>query len=169
MNEVPQTSGKIFLDGLKALDQPDTLAEAGITHILSVLEFDYCDYEEFAKYKRLLIQVEDHPGEDLIVHFPRTNGFLDHAIAEGGTVLVHCAMGISRSSTVVCAYLMYKDRMSFQKALETLREVRPLCTPNEGFMEQLQTYGQMLDVRSDTEANKIYSDWSKKRNERSKM
>ena len=48
MDQLP-SAGKLFIGGLKALDQPNLLDDAKITHILSILEFDYCEYEEFAK------------------------------------------------------------------------------------------------------------------------
>ena len=168
MNQIPQ-AGQLFIGGLRALDRPDLLEEAKITHILSVLEFDYCDYEEFGKYDRLLIQVEDHPRENILGHLSQCNDFLDRALAGGGNVLVHCAMGVSRSATVVCAYLMYKQSLSPEEALRIVREARPLCNPNDGFMEQLDVYHRMLKARSDVDAGKIYSDWSQKRNDDSKM
>lgn len=168
MNRIPK-AGNLFLGGLRAIDQPELLDKHGVSHILSVLEYDHCDYEEFEKYKRLLIQVEDYPGEDLIAHFPRTNAFIEDAVAGGGTVLVHCAMGVSRSSTVVCAYLMYKHRMSPEEALQSIRDHRALCAPNQGFLEQLGVYHEMLTASTDGVANRIYSDWSQKRNGRPKM
>lgn len=161
MDQVPDMDS-LFIGGLKALDRPDNLEEAGITHILSVLEFDPCDYEEFSRYTKLLIQVEDHPGENLLKHFANTNSFLDSALTGGGVILVHCAMGVSRSATVVCAYLMYKHKFSPQEALERLRSVRPLCTPNDRFMDQLEVYERMLKATSDDEVGRLYSEWAQK-------
>lgn len=56
-------------------------------------------------------------------------------------------MGKSRSATVCIAYLLHQQRdvPSFtpQAALELVREGRPLCEPNDGFMQQLELYHQM--------------------------
>lgn len=141
MNKVPQCP-KLYISGLDALDDLDALDQAHISHILSILEFDYCDYPEFEKYQRMLIQLEDHPGQNLSSFFDATNAF----IGKGDAVLVHCAMGQSRSATIVCAYMMFKLRISASKALELLKEARPMCEPNEGFMAQLVEYGHTLDV-----------------------
>ena len=168
MDKIPQ-AGNIFIGGLRALDSPDGLVEAKITHILSVLEFDYCDYEEYKKYERLLVQVEDQPGENLICHFSTTNAFLDSALRAQGVVLVHCAMGVSRSSAVVCAYLMHKQGVSTSQALERVREGRPLCAPNPGFVEQLEIYDQMLKAETHVQSEKIYTDWMRRRSASSKI
>ena len=167
MDQIP-AAGKLFIGGLRALDAPHRLDEAAITHILSVLEFDCCDWEEFSQYKRLLIQADDIPRENLLQHFPRTNSFIEDGLREEGAVIVHCAMGVSRSATVACAYLMNKFSLSPEEALEMARKARPLCNPNEGFLEQLAVYHRML-AASEADASKIYSDWFNKQSGSSKI
>ena len=159
MHQMPQCEG-LYVGGLEDLDQPDLLDEAGITHILSVLEFDYCDYPEFAKYQRLLIQAEDGPHEDLLQYFSRTNAFIDQALASGqGAVLVHCAMGQSRSVTVVCAYLQYRQKTPPKQALEIVKEARTEAAPNKGFVEQLEVYSSVLEAANETSREKVHRDW----------
>lgn len=55
------------------------------------------------------------------------------------------AMGKSRSATICIAYLLHKQRSALtpQSALALIRETRPLCEPNDGFMEQLNLYHEM--------------------------
>jgi len=48
--------------------------------------------------------VDDFEYEDILVHLPQSCQFIQTALDEGGKVLVHCVMGVSRSATVVCAY-----------------------------------------------------------------
>lgn len=54
-------------------------------------------------------------------------------------------MGKSRSATICIAYLLHKQRSALtpQTALALIREARPLCEPNDGFMEQLNLYHEM--------------------------
>ncbi|KAK5739291.1 tyrosine protein phosphatase yvh1 [Elasticomyces elasticus] len=145
MDRIPQC-GNLYVGSLEALDQPDLLEKAGITHILSVLEFDYCDYEEFAHFQRLLICAEDDPREDLFRHFGATNAFIYDALEKlGGTVLIHCAMGQSRSVTIACAYLISRNGLSAEHALEVVRLARAEADPNEGFMTQLRDYRKALE------------------------
>jgi len=51
-----------------------------------------------------------------------------------GSVLVHCSMGISRSSTIVIAFIMKKFTFSFSKAYNLVKKKRPIICPNSGFI-----------------------------------
>ena len=52
--------------------------------------------------------------------------WIDAQLADGRTVLAHCAKGRGRSATVLAAYLMREDGMSFGAASALLRSKRPL-------------------------------------------
>ena len=54
-----------------------------------------------------------------------------------GNVLVHCAQGKSRSSTIVVAYVMASMKLSCVKALEYVQERRKMAQPNPGFLKRL--------------------------------
>jgi hypothetical protein len=49
-------------------------------------------------------------------------------------------MGISRSSTVVIAYLIATTNMTPREALASVQSKRAIVRPNRGFMSQLQEY-----------------------------
>ena len=49
-------------------------------------------------------------------------------------------MGISRSTTVVLAYLIATTKMTPREALAAVRSRRPIVRPNRGFMSQLEEY-----------------------------
>jgi atypical dual specificity phosphatase len=55
-----------------------------------------------------------------------------------GKILVHCSAGISRSPTVVAAYLMKHEGMTLKAALGHIVRVRPQVSPNAGFLKQLK-------------------------------
>ena len=151
--------GMLYIGGLKILDSPDILRRYGITHILSVLDYDRCDHKNYSKFQRLWISAEDHPSENLLQRFEKTNAFIEEAFAADGRVLVHCAMGVSRSATIVCAYLMHRNSCTFLEALRDLQQARPLCAPNVGFVEQLEVYERMRNASSDEQRNRIYTEW----------
>lgn len=68
------------------------------------------------------------------------------------------AMGKSRSATCVIAFLMQKYNISPAEALEQIRQSRPLCEPNEGFMKQLELYHAM-QMPEDLDSNAVYQRW----------
>lgn len=71
------------------------------------------------------------------MHFEPIAAFIDRGRASGG-VLVHCYAGVSRSATLVAAYLILRRGMTLQEALDTLRAARPTVQPNPGFLAQLR-------------------------------
>ena len=48
-------------------------------------------------------------------YFHRTTDYIDRAVTGGGLVVVNCYMGLSRSASVVIAYLMTKHNMSLDR------------------------------------------------------
>lgn len=70
------------------------------------------------------------------------------------------AMGKSRSATICIAYLLHKQRSALtpQSALALIRESRPLCEPNDGFMEQLNLYHEMGCPEEVTD-HPVYQRW----------
>ena len=61
----------------------------------------------------------------------------------GATVLVHCHAGVSRSASVVIGYLMYKEGLTWQEALDEVMDARPAVMPNQGFRSQLLQFQHM--------------------------
>ena len=55
---------------------------------------------------------------------------LDQLCARHDRVLVHCQAGVSRSPTVVGAYLAAKEGIPFSEALARVRRARPLADPH---------------------------------------
>ena len=53
-------------------------------------------------------------------------------------MLVHCSQGVSRSVTLVVAYLMWKLGKTYYEVFETVKAVRGVASPNIGFSCQVQ-------------------------------
>jgi protein-tyrosine phosphatase len=58
---------------------------------------------------------------------------IDDVAQKGERILVHCHQGISRSATIIIAYVMRRDRLTLQKAYELVKSRRELVFPNYGF------------------------------------
>ncbi|OJD13385.1 hypothetical protein AJ78_06156 [Emergomyces pasteurianus Ep9510] len=142
-----------------ALSNKSALKKANISHIVSVLRLN-ADEERFESFEHLQIPVDDVSDEDLLEHFPTTNAFIKSGLEGNGGVLVHCAMGKSRSATVCIAFLLHRDpgALTPWEALELIRRSRPLCEPNDGFQEQLELYHKMGCPENVTD-HPLYKRW----------
>ena len=66
--------------------------------------------------------------------------FLSTLLISGQSVLVHCAQGKSRSTTLTLAAMMLLDpSISLQDALSIVQSSRPLAQPNPGFLSYLSS------------------------------
>lgn len=110
------------------------------------------------------VAVNDEFGANILVYLDGATAFIQRHVCNGGSVLVHCQMGISRSATVVIAYLMRFHGMGRDDAYRTVKSRRPGVEPNPGFWEQLRVYEGRLrhDAPSAKEeiTSKFDKDWA---------
>ncbi|EPS41497.1 hypothetical protein H072_4648 [Dactylellina haptotyla CBS 200.50] len=138
---------QLYISGMFVMRRTDELQAKNITHVVSVLRgrLDPKLFEAYSSTGRHLhIQVDDDDDENLIEHFKTSNEFISRAVQQGGNVLVHCAMGISRSATIATAYLIYTKQIPPDAAIALIRQTRPIVSPNTGFMQQLDLYYENL-------------------------
>jgi protein-tyrosine phosphatase len=135
----------LYLGNLSDSSNLQELKNNKITHILTVILGTSPLFPNDFKY--LNIPVLDIEEENLVQYFDQTNQFIEDGI-QNGNVLVHCRKGRSRSSSVVVAYLMYKQKLSLKDSLQLVKEKRSIAEPNEGFMKQLQNYETFLNKNS---------------------
>jgi protein-tyrosine phosphatase len=55
--------------------------------------------------------LSNFPDYDISRFFEQTNKFIKEAEKSGGKVFVHCISGISRSTAVICGYLIIEKQM----------------------------------------------------------
>ena len=81
-------------------------------------------------------------GPDVKEWFQPAFKVLDKAVFHGEKTLVHCAMGISRSSTLVVAYFINRFNIDVDAAIAYIRSKRPIIDP--GFANELKAYQKHL-------------------------
>ncbi|EDO42672.1 predicted protein, partial [Nematostella vectensis] len=113
-----------------------------ITHIVNITQEHKSAFPESIEY--LTLQLDDVPQTQLINFFEKTTKFLSDAIDGGGCVMVHCNMGVSRSSSVTLAYLIKSKRWTLGEAYSFIKERRSCVRPNRGFLKQLATWEEMI-------------------------
>ncbi|XP_048173006.1 dual specificity protein phosphatase-like isoform X2 [Corvus hawaiiensis] len=77
-------------------------------------------------------------------HFKECIQFIHECRLGGGGCLVHCLAGVSRSTTILVAYLMTVTELGWQSCLAATKAVRSYASPNAGFQQQLQDYERTL-------------------------
>lgn len=125
--------------------------EKSSSTLLSIPLYDDLDsnlLKHFPSICRFINSHADVPSlDDLVSKKDTDNVKTVTRYAEGGdgrqtshqprAVLVHCVMGVSRSSTAVAAFLMHKYGMLRDQALEHISKRRPQICPRENFRAQL--------------------------------
>ncbi|KAL7856466.1 hypothetical protein SRHO_G00153650 [Serrasalmus rhombeus] len=139
----------IYIGDMYAAKDKQLLKGLKITHVLNAAHGKY-NVNTGASYYRDTnisyhgVEAFDMPSFDLSPFFYSAAKFIKDALSiPGGKVFVHCAMGLSRSSTLVLAYLMIHENMTLVEAIKAVAENRNIC-PNTGFMEQLRQLDKQL-------------------------
>ena len=68
--------------------------------------------------------------------------FIERHVSRGGSVLVHCQMGVSQSMAIDCAYLIWHLGYSHEEAYPLVKCHCQVAQPNPGFWTQLEIYEQ---------------------------
>lgn len=84
------------------------------------------------------VAVTDFDTDDLKQRLPECVQALDELVHEGRSVYVHCTAGISRSPTVIAAYLHWRKDWPLQKAIDCLKDARD-CHPHDGAIREATT------------------------------
>ncbi|MED6252270.1 Dual specificity protein phosphatase 22-A [Ataeniobius toweri] len=121
----------------KDSENRESLSKNEITHILSVYNNAKPVYEDITY---LCIHAADASSQNLLQHFKECIAFIHECRLNGGACLVHCLAGVSRSTTMVVAYLMTVTHYSWEECLSAVKAVRSFVGPNYGFQQQLQEY-----------------------------
>ncbi len=141
-NDIHEVYPNLFLSNRKTAENIDVIMNHDINVIICItngirsgktitdytnLKIDYYSYS--------LPDVPDaniKPIADIVVKI------IDHYLSLGKKVLVHCEMGISRSASLVIAYIMQKEGKNFEESLKHVKEKRNIVNPNIGFVNQLK-------------------------------
>lgn len=95
------------------------------------------------------VPVDDDHSANILAYLDQVVDRIHEAIQRRGAhVLVHCVAGVSRSATIVIAYLMKHRRLDLRSAFNHCFSLRPVIRPNNGFMTQLIAYEQQLFGRA---------------------
>ncbi|KAL4486035.1 hypothetical protein ABPG72_003969 [Tetrahymena utriculariae] len=129
---------------LSAMDQKNLIKE-NITHIINCSPSDCPNLFE-KDFTYLNINIQDNWKTNLFLVIYIILDFLRNALEKNGRVLIHCNQGISRSPSIVIAYLIYTEKINANIALEKLKKKYPYADPNLDFQIQLnEMYKEVVE------------------------
>lgn len=144
---IDKITDRIYLGDIATAFNKDELQKRGITHIISCILGVNPVFETDFEYKN--IHLRDIPSENIDVYFNECNAYLDQIFEEdeNNKVFIHCICGVSRSATILTAYLMRKNNWSRDETIEYLQSKRSVVDPNDGFRKQLSIYEETLKTK----------------------
>ncbi|KAJ0065664.1 hypothetical protein NL108_015189 [Boleophthalmus pectinirostris] len=127
----------LYLGNIKDAQDKELLKAHNITHILSIHDNAAPVLEDITY---LCISASDHSKQNLTQYFKDSIIFIHESRMKGEGCLVHCVAGVSRSVTLVVAYIMTVTGRGWVESLAAVRAARPCAGPNLGFLRQLEEF-----------------------------
>lgn len=134
----------LYLCGACAIVRPETIENLEIKFVVNAtVELPDTPLPDKAP-EYLRVPIKDTRESNLLDYFDQVADRIEETRQNDGRSLVHCVAGVSRSVSLVLAYLIKYSDMSLKSAFEYVRSVRPQVRPNVGFFKQLIEYEQRL-------------------------
>ncbi|KAJ7337192.1 Dual specificity protein phosphatase 3 [Desmophyllum pertusum] len=146
----------IFLSEASTAMDEGELQNLGITHLLNAAHGKKLYHVQTGPdyYSESGIIYHGVPAMDMFTfkldrYFDEACDFIGKAVGTkttgklDGKILVHCKEGVSRSASLVLAYLVRDQEMHLKDAVRLVRSKRQI-TPNEGFLQQLIDFSYKL-------------------------
>ena len=135
----------LYLGSVGAAYSLNVLKSLNISYILTVCECLPPKFPNEFTYK--VISVTDDPSTQLKNYFNEALDFIRNAINQGKNILVHCFAGVSRSASIVIAYLIKYHHLDYIPAYNLVRIKRPWINPNHGFQGQLKRFAKSIRTK----------------------
>lgn len=131
--------GGLYLGSKDAAFNKKNLEKQGISAALTVCNEVTPKFDKKG-FIHKVIPAKDTEHYQISTHFVEGINFIKENI-EKTNVLVHCYAGMSRSTSIVIAYLIQEKKMDLKTATKYVRERRKVIAgPNAGFYKQLKAF-----------------------------
>ena len=143
--------GGIWLGNIIAAEDILFLKAKNITHVLTAIPTiqaqSLVQLYKNNGIKHHIVDSMDICTQDMSPYFPESCEFIAEAL-KNGNVFIHCMAGVSRSTTLLTAYLMKEWKMKTDDVIIHIKSKRPYARPNDGFYKQLLKYEKSLNLDS---------------------
>ena len=86
----------------------------------------------------------DSPQLNIFQYFGKAFAFIESARKNNCNILIHCKLGISRSTSILIAYMIKHYGYSVKKSLDLIKSKRKQVNPNNGFINQLYSFERYI-------------------------
>lgn len=129
----------VFLGNIEAARNIPLLKSHGISAVLTAAYGTGISYTSSEIQIHRVIPADDTESFNISLYFQEAIEFLEDT-RDTTNVLVHCFAGMSRSASLLIAYLIHKNNWALGKALAFCQNKRPIVQPNPGFLKQLRKF-----------------------------
>ena len=139
--------GGLWLGDVGAAENLKKLEVSNINCVLTILSgFQNIMDCLVKKYKansiqHKFIEAEDNTKTDITIYIDECLDYITNGL-KSGNVLVHCFGGASRSASMVIAYLMKTQNLSFEESQAFVKAKRKRIGPSDHFSSLLKDWGQ---------------------------
>jgi protein-tyrosine phosphatase len=135
----------IYIGNISTAYNKQKLKELRIKNVITAISGMHEIYPKDFNYK--LVDILDINKQNLMPVFDDTSDFIEECIKKGEKVYVHCMCGVSRSVSIVCAYLARNHQIKPLNSLKLIKEIRNVANPNPSFLQQLENYYTIVTER----------------------
>ena len=128
----------LYLGSYRNACDKQEIKDIGINYVLNCALECMDNFPAEVKYCHL--KLNDLPTFKITPHLEKATSFINQAQINNGIILVHCQLGISRSTSCVIAYMIKYMGYTAMNALDFIKKKRPQVMPNFGFLQQLMVF-----------------------------
>lgn len=142
-----QSCGRLYLGSHQSAAQWSELEDAKIQLVVNCTNDEEVPcFHADRGLKYLRIAVNDNESATILPYLDGAADAIASVLSQGGNVLVHCHQGISRSATVLAAFLIKHGGLTADDALQQIQSCRAVANPNLGFRHQLEDFQRRNDT-----------------------
>ena len=145
----------IYISGYLLAQNIPFLVNNNFTHVINCSKGSSMEslnedniYAKSSNIKYFSIYLRDDPGLDIINCFYQIIDFIEKKESQNCNInkkiLIHCIEGISRAPALIAGYLMWKNNLRTENAIELIKSKRNCIDINLGFIIQLHKWENYL-------------------------
>ena len=140
INDKLAASGRIMSQG-----QLDWAVKHGIKSVLTIREIPlsakWFEKHPEIDYKHVKVQDASAPP---VEELGNVVNYIDKEIQDRKPVIIHCNGGSGRTSTVLAAYLMMKEKMTAEQAVDKVKAIRGRTIRHKKQLHTLKEYEKIV-------------------------